>query len=60
MPDKTYTTEGQVSGSCGHTHRTIEAAAACALRGRNDRTVVRADGSALTWQECRYIDHLLA
>lgn len=29
-----YTTEGSVRGTCGHTHRTIEAAYACAARDR--------------------------
>jgi len=52
-----YTTSGPVRGSCGHYHRTIEAAVRCLERDRagcrrqggySDREVRYADGSRLT------------
>lgn len=60
----TYTTKGNVCGGCGHAHRSIATALACADRhqaaivrgnpgGRaySDRTVARSDGLPLTeWE----------
>ena len=49
-----YTTEGSVRGSCGHRHRTLDAARACLRRDENgcasqggysDRVITDADGS---------------
>lgn len=51
-----YTTQGDIRGECGHTHKTIEAAIECIGRdearakrggGHGDRRVVRADGGDL-------------
>ncbi len=64
-----YTTRGPVRGACGHRHRSLGAAVACAERDRracaalgggaySDREVVRADGARLTWDELRWIDEL--
>lgn len=60
-----YTTKGSVCGGCGHAHKTIRAALACADRhhaavrrgnpgGRaySDRQVVRSDGEPLSETEC--------
>ena len=55
-----YTTRGSVRGSCGHEHRSLEAAVACLQRdqhgcsragGYSDRRVVRSDGATLTSDE---------
>lgn len=59
----TYTTTGPVRGTCGHRHRTIEAALLCCAKDRaavrraypgdfparaySDRIVVRCDGALL-------------
>jgi hypothetical protein len=63
MANVTYTTIGSVRGSCGHAHRTLTAAQACAdadqravRRGHgasaySDRTVRRSDGSPLSERE---------
>jgi len=60
MTRATYTATGRVRGSCGHAHRTPDAAAACADRDRrecralpggnsySDRHVARTDGEPLT------------
>jgi hypothetical protein len=64
----TYTTIGSVRGSCGHAHRTIGAALACANRDNravkrgngsssySDRGVVRSDGQRLTEREQEALD----
>lgn len=55
----TYTTRGSVRGGCGHRHKTIESALACAERDAracaslgggaySDRRVARTDGTPLT------------
>lgn len=59
-----YTTSGPVRGDCGHTHKTIQAAHACATRDAravkrgnpgigaySDRDVVRQDGAPLSEDE---------
>lgn len=54
-----YTTRGSVRGTCGHKHKTIEAAVKCQTRDAvrcgslgggaySDRIVVRTDGEPLT------------
>lgn len=70
MSARTYTTRGSVRGSCGHKHRSLATAVACArsdmrackgLPGGtsySDRWVVRADGSEMTDHEMREIDFL--
>ncbi len=61
---QTYTTRGDVRGSCGHQHRTIGAAERCAARdqtycarqgGYSDRSVVRGDGSPLSDDDFLYL-----
>jgi hypothetical protein len=56
----TYTTIGSDGESCGHAHRTVEAAARCVVRhadgcvsqgGYSDRMVVSSDGES--WDVCR-------
>lgn len=53
----TFTAIGNVRGSCGHNHRTIDTAAKCLRKdkqgcmsqgGYSDRQVRRSDGAALT------------
>jgi hypothetical protein len=50
----TYTTQGSVRGSCGHSHRTVSSALRCLQRdqhacvlvgGYSDRAVISSDGS---------------
>jgi hypothetical protein len=61
----TYTTTGPVRGCCGHDHRSIRTAHACASRdqsqcrrsgGYSDRSIVRRDGGALTDLEVNKIE----
>ncbi len=56
----TYTTDGEIRGSCGHRHRSIETARECVSRDRrgcrrqggySDRNVVRCDGEPMTEDE---------
>jgi hypothetical protein len=68
----TYTTEGSVCGPCGHNHRSIATANACANRHHSaivrangpsaysDRQVVRTDGESLDEWELRDLDDLSA
>lgn len=67
MSAPTYAAEGSVRGNCGHKHRTIEGAAACADRDQracasqgagcySDRIVVRTDGMPLTDAEEQAIE----
>jgi hypothetical protein len=71
MSDTTYTTDGDVRGSCGHQHHTIADALAClrvdqqgcaGLPGRDsysDRYVVRGDCSPLAGDELLALRDLL-
>jgi hypothetical protein len=65
MTAPTYTTIGSVRGSCGHAHRTLSAAQACADAdqracrrrfGYSDRVVRRSDGSPLSEQEAEALE----
>ena len=67
MSNVTYTTIGSVRGSCGHAHRTIAAAKACADAdqrachrhgGYSDRDVRRSDGSRLSEREHERLEDL--
>lgn len=59
MGDKmTYTTNGDVRGSCGHAHKTIEAAARCleydregcaGQGGYSDRHIIASDEQHVSW-----------
>jgi D-arabinose 1-dehydrogenase-like Zn-dependent alcohol dehydrogenase len=62
----TYSTSGDVRGSCGHCHRSIETAQRCidedqkgcaAQGGYSDRVIVHSDGSSLTQEELEEIDN---
>lgn len=70
-----YEASGSVCGSCGHKHRTIEAAQRCAdnhgaairrkypstfpCRAYSDRAVKRCDGEPLTEREIEELDDVL-
>jgi hypothetical protein len=56
MARTTYSTHGSVRGSCGHEHRSVEAAARClrkdmadcvSVGGYSDRSVVASDDEPL-------------
>lgn len=64
----TYHANGSVRGSCGHKHKTIAAAQACARRDQSacaslgggsysDRSVCRTDGKDLTPQEMDELEY---
>ncbi len=67
-----YTTVGRVRGECGHKHRTVTAAQACAERdddgcatqgGYSDRSIRAVENGAmrlLTRHEHEYLDSLLS
>lgn len=66
----TYSAIGSVRGSCGHKHRSLEAAVAClcrdqrrmtALPGRcySDREIERSDGRRLDDDDVDYINDLM-
>lgn len=64
----TYKTQGDVRGTCGHAHRTIQGAVACMVRdcsrcarvgGYSDRHVTRTDNAPLSELESEELDILL-
>lgn len=71
MSNVTYTTIGSVRGSCGHNHRTLATAQACADRDNravkrgngassySDRSVCHSDGSRLSMDEMEALQDLL-
>jgi hypothetical protein len=67
MANVTYTTIGSVRGSCGHAHRTIATAKACADAdqracsrhgGYSDRSICHSDGSRLSEREYERLEDL--
>jgi hypothetical protein len=64
----TYTTIGNVRGTCGHKHRGLRTAALCvrgdrsgckAVGGYSDRHVQRTDNERLTDDEMDYVAHVV-
>ncbi len=66
---RTYRTDGDVRGTCGHKHRSLRTAAKCihadrvaceGMSGYSDRRVVRANGESVTESEYYAAESFLA